>query len=144
MTWSQERLTAAVVGDLIGDKGLGRTARTPAFGGADDGVGSLAARATEDCEGSAWAFKVPEEPSQSDIQRVESGDAISDLDATLPDHARQFGGRIRTVTGVAPTRDPGRLVERQIKPAQVDDQAQVLDVRRAVLTVGVVASTGPR
>jgi len=43
---------------------------------------------------------------------------------------RQFGARVGAGAGVAPRRDTGRIVERQIQPAKVDQQAEVLDVER--------------
>jgi hypothetical protein len=45
---------------------------------------------------------------------------------------------------MAPAGDPGGILEREIEPAQVDDQPQVLDVGSAVLAVRVVAPTGAR
>ena len=46
--------------------------------------------------------------------------------------------------GMTPAGDPGGILEREVEASQVDDQAQVLDVGRPVLPVGVVAPTRPR
>ena len=71
---------------------------------------------------------MPNESRQSGVEGLQSGDPVGDLGAPLLDQARQFGGRVRAVSGVAPARDPGGILERHIEPAQVDDQAQMLDI----------------
>ena len=48
------------------------------------------------------------------------------------------------VAGMTPARDLRRVVERHVEPAQVDQEPQVLDIRLAVLAVGVLAPVGPR
>ena len=56
----------------------------------------------------------------------------------------QLRSRVAAVPGMAPAGDPGRIVEREIEAAKVDDQAQVLDIGRAVFAVRVVSPTGSR
>ena len=68
---------------------------------------------------------------QPSVEGLEPGDPVGDLGAPLADHPGQLGGRVRAVPGVAPARDPGGILERQIEASQVDDQAQVLDVGRS-------------
>ena len=123
---------------------LRRTAWAPALGGSDDGVGSLAARAIQDLEGSAWALEVPEQAGESGVQRLEPGDPVGDLGSSSRDHAGQLGSGVAAVPGVAPAGDPRRFVEGEIEAAKVDDQAQVLDIGRPVVAVRVVSPTGSR
>ena len=84
--------------------------------------------------------QVAEESRQPGVQGLQPRDALGDLGSPSIDQARQLGGRVPAVPGVAPARDPGGILERDVEPPQVDDQAQVLDVRRSVLAVGVVPS----
>ena len=52
--------------------------------------------------------------------------------------------RVAAVARMTPARDLRRVVERHVEPAQVDQQPQVLDIRVAVLAVGVLAPAGAR
>ena len=45
---------------------------------------------------------------------------------------------------MAPAGDPSGILERDVEPTQVDDQAQVFDIRRAVLAVVVVPPSRTR
>ena len=60
------------------------------------------------------------------------------------DERRQLVGRLGAVTGVTPAGDARGGVERDVEPAEVDEQAQVLDVVRVVVAVVVVASRRAR
>jgi hypothetical protein len=82
------------------------------------------------------------QPGQPRVERLQSGNSVRDVRPAFFDQARQFGGRLRAVSRVAPAGDPRGILERNIQPAQIDDQAQVLDIRLGVLTVGVVSSGG--
>ena len=123
---------------------LESAARTSALGGSDDGARSVAARATEDREGPAWPPEMPEQTGESSVESLQPGDPIGDLCPPILDHPRQLRGRVSAVSRMAPARDPRGILEWQVEAAQVDDQSQVLDIRRAVFSIRVVAPTGPR
>ena len=80
------------------------------------------------------------EPAKPSVEGLESGDPLRDLGPPFADEPRQLGGRVGAVAGVAPARDPAGVVERDVEPAEVDQQAQVLDVRLAVVAIVVVPS----
>ena len=79
------------------------------------------------------------QPGQPRVEDVEAGDPVGDVGTAFADEARQFGGRLGAVSRVAPAGDPGGILERDIEPAQVDEQAQVLDILLTVVAVGVLA-----
>ena len=81
---------------------------------------------------------------QPGVKGLQADDAVSDVGPTLPDQARQFGGQFRAMSGVAPARDPGGVLKRDVETAQIDDQAQVIDIRSPVFAIGVVPASGPR
>jgi hypothetical protein len=78
------------------------------------------------------------EPAKACIQGLEADDAVGDVGTALADKPRKLGGRVGTVAGVAPTRDLAGVPKGDIEPAQVDQEAQVLDVRLAVVAIVVV------
>lgn len=80
---------------------------------------------------------------QPRIKGLQAGDPICDVGPAFSDEARQFRCRLGAVPRMAPARDPGGILERDIEPTQIDEQAQVLDICLAVLAVGVVSSGGP-
>lgn len=121
----------------------GGTARAAALGGSEHSARSLAAWPVEDREGPARTAKVPEETGEPGVQCLQPRDPTGDLRTSFLDHAGQLGDGIRAVSGMAPTGDPGGVLERDVKPTQLDDQTHVLDVRLAVLSIGIVASTRP-
>jgi hypothetical protein len=81
--------------------------------------------------------------SQPNVEGLQASNTVNNVGSALSDQARQFGGRLGAVSGVTPARDPGGILERDIQPTQIYEQAQVLDIRLAVLAVGVVSSGGP-
>ncbi|HEX5148346.1 MAG TPA: hypothetical protein VFW02_04645, partial [Candidatus Limnocylindrales bacterium] len=62
------------------------------------------------------------EPGQPRVEGFEAGDPVGDRGTSFADDARQLSRRLCTVAGVAPAGDPGGVLERDIEPAQVDDQ----------------------
>jgi hypothetical protein len=111
-----------MVADLFGHHQRGGTARAAALSGSDHSVRSLATRSVQNREGPTWTPEVPEQSGQPRVERLQSRDPISDLRTSYFDHAGQLGSRVRAVPGMAPARDPGRVLERDVEPAQVDDQ----------------------
>ena len=63
---------------------------------------------------------MPKEPGQARIEGLEAGDAFRNLCSTLGDEPGQLGGAVCAVSRVAPPSDPGGVLERQVKTAQVD------------------------
>ena len=78
------------------------------------------------------------------VKTLESGDSIRDVDAPLADESWKLGGRVGAMTRMAPAGDLGRVSERDVEPAKLDQQAKMLDISLAVLAVVVVPSRGPR
>jgi hypothetical protein len=84
------------------------------------------------------------EVRQSRIQGSETRDPVGDVRPSLPDESGQLRRAVGTVPGVAPAGDLAGVPERHVEPAKVDQQPQMLDVRVAVVAVGVVAAGGAR
>ena len=63
------------------------------------------------------------------VERLEPGNPFGDLGTSLADQAGQLDRRVCAMTGVVPAADPGDILERDVEPPQVDQQAQVLEVR---------------
>lgn len=85
-----------------------------------------------------------EQSGQSCVESLQPCDPVGNFGAALLDQVGQGGGRVHAMPGVAPARDPGGILEGHIETAQVDDQAQVLDISLAVFPIRVVAPTRPR
>jgi hypothetical protein len=84
------------------------------------------------------------ERSQTRVECLKARDPVGDLGPPLVDDPWQFGSHIDAVSGMTPARDPRGILERDVEPTQVDQQTQMLDVRFAVLAIGVVSSIGAR
>lgn len=83
---------------------------------------------------------MPFEPTKPGVKSLEPGDPIGDVGTAFADEPRQLGGRVGAMARVTPARDPAGVPERNVESAKVDQQAQVLDVRLAVLAIVVVPS----
>jgi hypothetical protein len=70
----------------------------------------------ENRERTAGAPEVPRQSGQLGVERLQPFDPIGDVPTALHDHAGQLGDRIRAVPGMAPARDPGGILERDIEP----------------------------
>src|SRR5262245_31155499 len=84
------------------------------------------------------------QPGEAPIEGAEPSDPLGDLGPSLLDQFWQLRGRLAAMARMAPAGDPGRVVEREVKPAQLDQQSQVLDRGLVVLAVVVVATAGRR
>jgi hypothetical protein len=80
------------------------------------------------------------EPRQARVEGLETGDTIGDVGATRLDKVWKLGGGVRAMPGVAPARDLAGIPERDVEPTEVDQEAQMLDVRLAILAIGIVPS----
>jgi hypothetical protein len=83
---------------------------------------------------------MPLESREASVEGLKPRDPVGDLGAALGEEPRQLGGGVGAVSGVAPARDPAGISEGKVEPAEVDQQAQVLDVLLAVVAVGLVAA----
>ena len=130
-----------------------RAARTAALGGSQHRPGSVAtwARVSLAFAAREHGQRIPPgrrrrqvslQVSQPRVQLGKAGDAIRDRGSAHRDQGRKGRARVRAVAGVAPRRDPRRVLERHVQPTQVDQQAQVLHVRLGVLAVRVPCSRG--
>jgi hypothetical protein len=104
----------------------------------DDSVGSCNTVHREPRSAGARYF---EQSGESCVQCLQPRDPVGNVGAPFLDQAGQGGGRVHAMPRVAPTRDPGSILEWQIEAAQVDDQAQVLDVSLAVFAIRVSPPT---
>ncbi len=86
---------------------------------------------------------MPLERLKAGVKTMESGDSLRDVRAPLADESRKLGGRVGAVTRMAPARDLGRVSERDVEPAKLDQQAKMLGISLAILAVVVVPSRGP-
>ena len=122
-----------------------RAAGAPSLSGTDNGVRSLAARPlVSHLELSSRPSEMPLEPAKARIQSLESSDPIRDVGPPLDDEPRQLGSGVGAVAGMAPTRDLAGVPERDIEPAKLDQQPQMLDVRFAIVAIVVVPPRGAR
>ena len=110
----------------------------------DHRAGGLATGSGKDGKGPTRPFEMPDERGEASVECLQACDLDFDLGATFADDAGQFGRHVRAVSGVTPAGDPRGIVERNVEPAQVDQQAQMFDVRLAVLAIGVVSPLGAR
>ena len=102
----------------------------PPCSGTDNGVRSLAARPlVNHLELSSRPGEMPFEPAKASIESLESSDPIRDVGPPLGDESRQLGGGVGAVAGMTPTRDLAGVPERDVEPAKLDQQPQMLNVR---------------
>ena len=84
------------------------------------------------------------EAQQASVKCLQARDPFGDLRAASGDHPREFFGRVRAMARMAPTRDPGGVLEWDVQSTKVDEQPKVLDVSVAVHPVRIVPATRPR
>ena len=122
-----------------------RAAGAPSLSGTDNGVRSLAARPlVNQLELSSRPGEMAFEPAKASIESLESSDPIRDVGAPIGDEPRQLGGGVGAVAGMTPTRDLAGIPERDVEPAKLDQQPQMLNVRSCVVAVVVIPPRGAR
>jgi hypothetical protein len=128
---------------IYGDLRDRRTAGTFALRGSDR-IRRFATRPVVDRARAARSLDMPEKSGRSCVEGLQPGDPIGDCRAALLDHARELRCGVCAVPGVAPPGHAGGIFERDVEAAQVDDQAQVLDIRRPIFAVRVLSPARSR
>jgi hypothetical protein len=114
-----------------------------ALDGAKNCFGGVTARGAvrEHVERRPRCGQVALQVGQPSVEGAQAGNSVGDVGAPAGDDLGQADRRLVAVPGMAPRSDSGGVVERNLETAQVDQEAQVLDVGVGVLAVVVRLSS---
>lgn len=87
---------------------------------------------------------MPLEPDERGVKSLQAGNPVGNDRPPFGDQPRRLAGGIRAVARVTPRRDLGGVLQRQVEPSEIDQEAQVFGVGLAVLAVVVLPARRAR